>query len=104
MIQPTIQEEFYEVILPRIIALLDDKSNPRVQRHAAAASINFFEHFEKDKCPPFLGPFLSKILDMLHHGTRDTQEEALTALAAAADCAKEHFIPVRHLIIIRFLF
>jgi hypothetical protein len=90
---PIIQKEFYDVILPRIISLLDDKANPRVQRHAAAASINFFEHFDKDKCPPYLGPFLSKILEMLHCGIRDTQEEALTALAAAADCAQEHFIP-----------
>jgi hypothetical protein len=80
--------------LPRIVSLFDDKNNPRVQRHAGAALINFFEYFEKEHISPYLNPILNKLLELLHHSSRDVQEQTISAVAAVAQCAEELFIPV----------
>lgn len=44
---PDFQEKFHARVIPALLALLDDQANPRVQSHAGAALVNFFE----GKCP-----------------------------------------------------
>eukprot|EP01087_Luapelamoeba_hula_P021903 TRINITY_DN773_c0_g1_i1.p1 TRINITY_DN773_c0_g1~~TRINITY_DN773_c0_g1_i1.p1 ORF type:complete len:1105 (+),score=203.93 TRINITY_DN773_c0_g1_i1:1361-4675(+) len=90
---PRIQSEFHSVILPCLVTVMDDKSHPRVQSHAASAIINFCEHCTQEILAPFLEGLLSKLGGLLQGGKRIVQEQAITAIAAMADVAKEGFLP-----------
>ena len=40
---PTFQTKYHEVVVPKLLQVLEDNDNPRVQAHAAAALVNFSE-------------------------------------------------------------
>lgn len=88
---PRIQEEFHGDIVPSLIAVMDDSSNPRVQSHAAAAVINFCDEATPDIIAPYLPSLLSKLQGLLQAQMRLTQEQAVTAIAAVADSADTQF-------------
>ena len=46
---PTFQTKYHEVVVPKLLQVLEDNDNPRVQAHAAAALVNFSE-----ECPSFV--------------------------------------------------
>ena len=49
---PDLQQDEHARILPGLMAVMGDFSQPRVQAHAAAAVVNFSEHCEQVCCPP----------------------------------------------------
>ena len=48
---PELQQDEHARILPGLMAVMGDFSQPRVQAHAAAAVVNFSEHCEQARCP-----------------------------------------------------
>lgn len=90
---PKFQKQFHQEVLPRLIRLLDDTANPKVQSHSAAASINFCEKFESSLLSPYLPDLLTKLMNLLRTGSRLVQEQAVTAVASVAGCAGKNFIP-----------
>ena len=65
---------------------MDDSANPRVQSHAAAATVNFSETCDAGVMAPYLPPLVGKLLALLQSGKRSVQESALTALARCLFC------------------
>ena len=47
---PELQQDEHTRILPGLMAVMGDFSQPRVQAHAAAAVVNFSEHCEQVSC------------------------------------------------------
>ena len=89
---PTIQKEYHEAIVTRLITVMDDAGNPRVQSHAAAAVINFCDEASPEVIAPYLHPLLGKLQSLLHSPHRITREQAVTAIAAVADSAETQFV------------
>ena len=48
---PDLQQDEHARILPGLMAVMGDFSQPRVQAHAAAAVVNFSEHCEQARRP-----------------------------------------------------
>ncbi|KAK9810031.1 hypothetical protein WJX72_003666 [[Myrmecia] bisecta] len=88
---PDIQNEQHQRIVPALLAVMDDFSQPRVQAHASAAIVNFSESCDQNLLPPYLDTLIHKLLMLLQNGKKLVQEGALTAMASVADCAKTHF-------------
>ncbi len=89
---PQLQAKHHERILSALIAVMDDSSNPRVQSHAAAACINFCDETSPAVLTPYLDHLLGKLAALLQEGPRQVQEQALTAIAAIADCVEGAFV------------
>jgi hypothetical protein len=89
---PGFQKQFHAQVLPCFVLLMDDVANPRVQSHAAAALINFCENCDAEILDPYLDVLLSKLAALLQGGKIIVQEQAITAIAAIADCASEKFV------------
>lgn len=90
-LSPTLQEKTHGVTLPALIRCMEDAQNPRVQAHAAAATVNFAEGCDQEVLLPYLDALVGKLLLLLQSPKRMVQEAALTALASVADCAKDTF-------------
>jgi HEAT repeat protein len=89
---PDLQEELHELVLPALIATMDDGCK-RVQAHAAAAVINFCEHCSKPTLKRYLPDLLGKLMVLLQRNVRRVTEQAVTAIASVADVAEEDFAP-----------
>ncbi|KAK9821719.1 hypothetical protein WJX81_003315 [Elliptochloris bilobata] len=89
---PDLQEAEHARILPGLMAVMGDFSQPRVQAHAAAAVVNFSENCEQELLPRYLDALITALLGLLQGGQKLVQEGALTAMASVADCAKDNFI------------
>lgn len=89
---PRIQKEFHEHIVNSLIDVMDDSANPRVQSHAAAAVINFCDEASPAVIAPYLDRLLEKLQTLLQSPHRNTQEQAVTAIAAVADSAESQFV------------
>ncbi|KAI0566660.1 Importin beta [Gracilaria domingensis] len=89
---PRIQQEYHKEIVTALITVMDDKNNPRVQSHSAAAVINFCDEASPEVIAPYLDQLLGKLQTLLNANHRITQEQAVTAIAAVADAAEEHFV------------
>lgn len=89
---PRIQEDFHQDIVRALITVMDDKDNPRVQSHSAAAIINFCDEATSDIIAPYLDQLLGKLQALLNSSHLNTQEQAVTAIAAVADSAETHFV------------
>ncbi len=48
-------------MVPGLLMVLDDNSNPRVQAHAGAALVNFSEDCPKTILAPYLDPLIAKL-------------------------------------------
>ncbi|CAD7695704.1 unnamed protein product [Ostreobium quekettii] len=88
---PELQESQHQKILPALITVMNDNSNPRVQAHAAAVVVNFSECCEPELLEPYLEAIIGKLLQLLQHGSKVVKEGALTAMASVADCAETGF-------------
>eukprot|EP01102_Stenamoeba_stenopodia_P001227 TRINITY_DN1105_c0_g1_i3.p1 TRINITY_DN1105_c0_g1~~TRINITY_DN1105_c0_g1_i3.p1 ORF type:complete len:762 (-),score=222.20 TRINITY_DN1105_c0_g1_i3:1190-3475(-) len=89
---PLFQEKMHSKILPAYIRLMDDVHNPRVQSHAASAIVNFCEKCEVSIIKPYLNELLGKIIQLLQQGNTLVQEQAVTAVAAIAECIGSEFV------------
>ena len=94
---PLFQARYHNEVLTSIAMVMDDSENPRVQSHAAAAIINFCDHCEPSILEPFIPHLLQKLDQLLKQGKMIVLEQAITAVAAIADCVEKRFIPVRNL-------
>ena len=90
---PQFQNQFSAEVVPSLINLMDDTANPRVQSHSASAIINFCEHATKDQLKPYLNDLMNKFGLLMSSGKKIVIEQSITAIAAVADCAEEHFLP-----------
>lgn len=87
---PTMQNEYYDIVLKSIIPVLDSPE-PRVKSHAAAALVNFCEESEKATLEPYLDDLLSHLFQLLQNEKRYVQEQALSTIATIADSAEKAF-------------
>ncbi|OAA57017.1 importin beta-3 [Niveomyces insectorum RCEF 264] len=87
---PTMQREYYDIVLKTIIPVLDSPED-RVKSHAAAALVNFCEEAEKTVLEPYLDDLLSHLFALLQSGKRYVQEQALSTIATIADSAEQAF-------------
>lgn len=90
---PQLQQQFHSEILPAYVRLMDDLQNPRVQSHAASAIVNWCEHCTPEILKPYLHDLLGKLIQLLQQGKRIVQEQAVTAVAAIAECVEAEFGP-----------
>lgn len=98
---PDFQEKFHTRVIPELLNLLDDHANPRVQSHAGAALVNFFEDCTPDAISNYLQPVAVKLDEILKMkmselgsqkpGTRLVLEQTVVTLASLADSAQENF-------------
>eukprot|EP01119_Soliformovum_irregulare_P006133 TRINITY_DN1791_c0_g1_i1.p1 TRINITY_DN1791_c0_g1~~TRINITY_DN1791_c0_g1_i1.p1 ORF type:complete len:1082 (-),score=281.10 TRINITY_DN1791_c0_g1_i1:40-3285(-) len=88
---PEFQQNFHSQILPVLVAVMDDRENPRVQSHAASAVINFCEHASSEILLPYVELLLTKLMALLQGGRTIVQEQVVTAIAAIADCIQADF-------------
>lgn len=87
---PTMQKDYYDVVLSAIIPVLDSPE-ARVKSHAAAALVNFCEEAEKSVLEPYLDNLLSSLYRLLQNEKRYVQEQALSTIATIADAAEKNF-------------
>lgn len=87
---PTMQKDYYDIILKTIIPVLDSPEG-RVKAHAAAALVNFCEEAEKSTLEPYLDDLLSHLFQLLQNEKRYVQEQALSTIATIADAAEAAF-------------
>lgn len=87
-----IQRHFAARVLPPLISKLSRANVPRVQTHAAAATVNFSENATKETLDPYLDSLLSGLLELLSSPKRYVQEQVLTTIAIVADSAENKFI------------
>jgi len=87
---PTMQKEYYDVVLNAILPVLDSPE-ARVKSHAAAALVNFCEEAEKSVLEPYLDSLLSSLYQLLQNEKRYVQEQALSTIATIADAAEKNF-------------
>ncbi|VVC43442.1 Hypothetical protein CINCED_3A008021 [Cinara cedri] len=98
---PTFQKKFHDKIVPSILLLLDDNSNPRVQAHAGAALVNFCEDCPKRTLLSYMDQMMIKlenilqarIADLMAGGSRKlVLEQIVTTIASVADTCEGSFV------------
>uniref|UniRef100_A0A1W7RAB9 Importin-5 n=1 Tax=Hadrurus spadix TaxID=141984 RepID=A0A1W7RAB9_9SCOR len=97
---PIFEKKFHDKVIPGLLLLLDDNANPRVQAHAGAALVNFFEDCPKNVLNPYLDSIVdkletvlsSKFKELVEKGTKLVLEQMVVTLASVADTAEEKFI------------
>lgn len=97
---PDFQEKFHQEVIPKLLILLDDHENPRVQAHAGAALVNLFEECSPkivnmyiDMVANKLGQLIEiKMKELLDKGRKLVLEQAVVTLASLADSAQENFV------------
>lgn len=97
---PIFEKRFHDRVIPGLTLLLDDHTNPRVQAHAGAALVNFFEDCPKSILLPYLEAVVAKIeavlntkmQELVEKGTKLVLEQIVVTLAALADRAEEKFV------------
>eukprot|EP01103_Thecamoeba_quadrilineata_P011595 TRINITY_DN279_c0_g1_i1.p1 TRINITY_DN279_c0_g1~~TRINITY_DN279_c0_g1_i1.p1 ORF type:complete len:1093 (+),score=229.45 TRINITY_DN279_c0_g1_i1:45-3323(+) len=88
-----LQEKFSADILNGLMFLMQDTQNPRVQSHAASAIVNFCEHCETEILKPYLPALMEKLMALVSLPNQLITEQAVTAVAAIADCVEDQFTP-----------
>lgn len=88
----SLQEAFYDPILKALASLVQDRS-PRVQAHASAALVNFFDAPpEVELFEPYMDGLIERLLHLLGTSSkRYVQEQSITTIATVADAAEEKF-------------
>lgn len=88
--KPIFQTSFHEQVLPLLISTLSDPV-PRVHAHAAAAVTNFLEGMNSCLLKPHLTNLMNKLYFLIMNGISLVKENAISALAAAAQSSREEF-------------
>lgn len=92
---PSLQSEFHADIIPNLVRIMEsDGANPRVQAHAASAVVNFSEMCAVEVMTTYLDTLLGCMNRLIAESpSRILQEQAITAVAAVADCVRTNFTP-----------
>jgi len=95
------QKSFHNRVLPALLQLLvSEGAYPRVQAHAAAALVNFFDECPVDVLEPYLDAVMQnlervlseKIHQLSQKGSKLVLEQVLTTIATVADTAEAKFV------------
>lgn len=97
---PNFEEMFHDKFIPNLLMLLDDNANPRVQAHAAAAFVNFFEeatqkvvlNYADSIAQKFEEVLKVKMDELMKKGTKLVLEQVIVSIASLADVVQETFI------------
>lgn len=97
---PIFEKKFHARVVPGLLMLMDDTTNPRVQAHAGAALVNFSEDCPKNILVPYLPDIMakleavlkSKLDELVQKGTKLVLEQIITTIASVADTAEDNFI------------
>lgn len=98
---PTFEKKFHATVLPRLCEILADNSHPRVQAHAGAALVNFFEECPKRImvqylnviAPPLASILQNKMSELVTRGVKRVLEQVLVTTSALADTCSSDFSP-----------
>lgn len=96
---PNFEEMFHAKFIPNLLMLLDDNANPRVQAHAAAAFVNFFEeanqkiilNYADSIAQKFEQVLKIKMEELMKKGTKLVLEQIVVSIASLADVIQEVF-------------
>ncbi|TPX44882.1 hypothetical protein SeLEV6574_g04238 [Synchytrium endobioticum] len=89
---PTVQTKYHQVVVPPLLAAMEDVTCARVQAHAACALVNFTEDAEKEHLEPYLDDIFQRLLVLLNTDKMYLQEQAITTIATVADSAGDRFV------------
>ena len=90
---PDVQEDHHALVLPTLMnAIRDNAAHPRVQAHAATATVNFTGPASDSVLEPYLDQLLSQLFELLSGNSKHAQIEAVTAIASIAESAKKCFV------------
>lgn len=86
---PIFEKKFHEQVVPGLLDLLDDVTNPRVQAHAGAALVNFSEDCPKHILTKYLDSIMNKLeailttkfKELVEKGTKLVLEQVTYSLA-----------------------
>ena len=90
--QPEFQNKFHQELVPVLLNKLSDNV-PRVLSHVLAAITNFLEGLDKELIKGYLESILNAIFPFVQQGISLVRENALSAIAAAAESAREYYRP-----------
>ncbi|XP_013780072.1 importin-5-like [Limulus polyphemus] len=87
-------------VLPGLLMILENSAFPRVQAHAGAALVNFFEDCPKSVVALYLDKIIStlegvlscKFKELVEKGTKLVLEQVVVTLSSVADSAEEKFV------------
>lgn len=91
-----LQKKHHVLVMNSILQCMDD-AQPRVQAHAAAAAVNFFDGaggIKGEELSNYVDPLLSKLVALLNdsrHGRIYLQEQVVSTIATLADSCGERF-------------
>ncbi|CAG2120762.1 unnamed protein product, partial [Medioppia subpectinata] len=96
---PLFENNFHSKVVPALLTLLDDYANPRVQAHAGAALVNFFEECPQKIVVNYMESVVNKIeqvlnikiKELMERGSKLVLEQIVVTLASLADSAQENF-------------
>jgi len=96
---PVFEKKFHARVVPGLLLLMSDSSNPRVQAHAGAALVNFSEDCPKNILLPYLPDIMGRLEDVLkakfnelvEKGNKLVLEQIVTTIASVADTAEDKF-------------
>ncbi|XP_076324305.1 importin-5-like isoform X2 [Tachypleus tridentatus] len=97
---PTFEKKFHDKVLPGLLMILENSAFPRVQAHAGAALVNFFEDCPKSIVTLYLEKIIStlegvlscKFKELVEKGTKLVLEQVVVTLSSVADSAEEKFV------------
>lgn len=97
---PVFEKMFHDKFIPSLLMLLDDNLNPRVQAHAAAAFVNFFEESSQKIILTYSDAIVdkfelilkTKMEELMKKGTKLVLEQIVVSIASLADVVQEAFI------------
>ncbi|XP_034952088.1 importin-5 [Chelonus insularis] len=97
---PVFEKKFHDKVIPGLLMVLDDNTNPRVQAHAGAALVNFSEDCPKNILTPYLDAIMAKLesiltakfQELVEKGTKLVLEQVVTTIASVADTCEEQFV------------
>ena len=62
---PIFQKKFHDIVVPGLLHVMDDTTNPRVQAHSGAALVNFSEVCPKSILTNYLPTIMAKLESIL---------------------------------------
>lgn len=90
--QPEFQTKFHGDVIPALLNKLTEEV-PRVLAHVLAALTNFLEGTPTELTKTYLEVVLNAVFPFVQKGTSLVRENALSAVAAAAESAREYYRP-----------
>ena len=92
---PDVQQNFHQVILPALLAMLEPSSHGRLRTRAARCIIDFTAECDEDEAPmlaSYSDAMVTSLMNLLTTGTITQQSIAIQTLSSLATSLDEHFV------------